>query len=66
MYALSRFGGAKEVLLATFDHQSLHMCLTMGFACFDAATLPLFTLTAMNHTPEIAQFGGGKYMKVNH
>ena len=63
-YAARRFGGIKEVLLAVFDRESLHTCLAMGFVCFDATTLPLFTLTAMGHKPEVAEFGGSQYNKV--
>ena len=64
-YAATRFGGVKEVLLSTFDKESLEVCLAMGFVCFDATTLPLYKLTAMNHTAEVALYGGGPYMRVS-
>ena len=65
MYAARRFGGIREVLLAAFDRDSLGLCLTMGFVCFDGSALPLFKLAAMSHPSEVAVFGGDQYNKVN-
>ena len=46
MYAATRFGEVKEVLLATFDGRSLLRCQSMGFVCFDGTTLPLHNATS--------------------
>ena len=51
-------------MLFTFDKESLEVCLAMGFVCFDARTLPLYKLTAMNHSSVVALYGGGQYMRV--
>ncbi len=38
-YSLWRMGGVSEVLLATYDRDSLRRCLSLGLACFNGASL---------------------------
>ena len=35
MYGATRFGGIKEILMFTFDEESLLSCLTLGYACYN-------------------------------
>ena len=38
-YSIGHFGGVKDVLLFTFDDESLMECLTLGFVCFNGRLL---------------------------
>ena len=60
MYGATRFGGIKEILMFTFEDESLWHCLSLGFACYNGK---LLFPEDPGHSAE-SSYGDPKWFKV--